>query len=175
MDPELLERITARRAELDELEERLAKELAEVRAERVELAVAERVLERVSEQPVDERASAVPVPGQVGGRAVMLIPHRAPDAEESTLPSDYQRIHAAVRQAAGPVMARQAGEMLGVDVRVRGKLEPLRGRLVRLAGLGWLRKLPDGRFTTLLCPGTLPPAAVRYGVTGAPPVAVGAV
>ncbi|WP_169801961.1 hypothetical protein [Streptomyces phaeochromogenes] len=34
MDPELLERITARRAELDELEERLAKELAEVRTER---------------------------------------------------------------------------------------------------------------------------------------------
>ncbi|WP_267243005.1 hypothetical protein [Streptomyces sp. PR69] len=29
MDPELLERITARRAELDELEEQLAKQLAE--------------------------------------------------------------------------------------------------------------------------------------------------
>jgi phosphate uptake regulator len=48
MDPELLERITARRAELDELEEQLAKQLAEVRAERDELAVAQRVLERVS-------------------------------------------------------------------------------------------------------------------------------
>ncbi|WP_405676338.1 hypothetical protein OG239_41605 [Streptomyces sp. NBC_00868] len=33
LDPELVERITARRAELDELEERLAKQLAEVRAE----------------------------------------------------------------------------------------------------------------------------------------------
>lgn len=50
LDPELLERITARRAELDELEELLAKQLGEVRAERDELAVAERVLERVSEQ-----------------------------------------------------------------------------------------------------------------------------
>jgi len=49
MDPELMARITARRAELDELEEHLAKQLAEVRAERDELAVAERVLERVSE------------------------------------------------------------------------------------------------------------------------------
>ncbi|NEB79002.1 hypothetical protein G3I40_27845 [Streptomyces sp. SID14478] len=48
MDPEPLERITARRAELDEREELLAKELAEVRAERDELAVAERVLERVA-------------------------------------------------------------------------------------------------------------------------------
>ncbi|MGW4518375.1 hypothetical protein ACWEO4_42190 [Streptomyces sp. NPDC004393] len=76
MDPELLERITARRAELNELEEQLAKQLAEVRAERNELAVAERVLERVSEQLADERASVTPAPGQVGGRAVMLIPHR---------------------------------------------------------------------------------------------------
>lgn len=40
LDPELLERITARRAELDELEEQLADQLAEVRAERDELAVA---------------------------------------------------------------------------------------------------------------------------------------
>ncbi|MER7568277.1 hypothetical protein ABTZ93_35760 [Streptomyces sp. NPDC097941] len=150
LDPELLERITARRAELDELEEQLAKELAEVRAERDELAVAERVLERVSEQLADERASAMPAPGQVGGRAVMLIPHRAPDVEETVLPPDYQRILDVMRQAAGPVMARQVGEMLGVDVSVRAKLEPLRGKLVRLVDRGWLRKLPDGRFTTRL-------------------------
>ncbi|MGW1601402.1 hypothetical protein [Streptomyces eurythermus] len=149
MDPELLERITARRAELDELEERLAKELAEVRAERDELAV-ERVLERMSEQLADERASAAPVPGQVGGRAVMLIPHHAPDVEDTVLPPEYQRILAIVRQAAGPVMARQVGETLGVDISVRSKLEPLRGKLVRLTDRGWLRKTPDGRFTTRL-------------------------
>ncbi|MFF5538051.1 hypothetical protein ACFY71_37290 [Streptomyces cinerochromogenes] len=47
---------------------------------------------------------------------------------ETMLPPDYQRILAAVRQAAGPVMARQAGEMVGVDVTVRAKLELLRGR-----------------------------------------------
>lgn len=99
MDPELLERITARHAELDELEEQLAKQLAEVRAERDELAVAERVLEQVSEQIADERVSASPVPAQVGGRAVMLIPHRTTDVEESVLPLDYQRILA--RRAAG--------------------------------------------------------------------------
>lgn len=148
MDPELLEWITARRAELDELEEQLAQQLAQVRAERDELAVAERVLERVSEQLAEERASASPVPGQVGGRAVMLIPHRTTDVEETMLPPDYQRILAAVRQAAGPVMARQVGETLGVDVSMRAKLEPLRGRLVGLVDRGWLRKLPDGRFTT---------------------------
>lgn len=150
MDPELLKRITARRAELDELEEQLAKELADVRAERDELAFAERVLERVSEQLADERASAMPAPGQVGGRTVMLIPHRAPDVEGAMLPPDYQRILAAVRQAAGPVMAREVGEVVGVDVSVKAKLEPLRSKLIRLVDRGWLRKLPDGRFTTRL-------------------------
>jgi hypothetical protein len=150
LDPELLERITARRAELDELEERLAKQLAEVRAERDELAGAERVLERVSDQLADERASAAPLPGQVGGQAVMLIPHREPGMEETTLPRDYQRILAAVREAAGPVKARQVGDGLGIDVSVRAKLEPLRGKLVRLVDRGWLRKLPDGRFTIRL-------------------------
>ncbi|WEH37998.1 hypothetical protein PZB75_31875 (plasmid) [Streptomyces sp. AM 4-1-1] len=150
LDPELLERITARRAELDELEEQLAKQLAEVRAERDELAVAERVLERMTGQLAEERASTGPVPGQVGGRAVMLIPHRESGVEEDSLPRDYQRILAAVRQAAGPVMAREVGEMVGVDTSVKAKLEPLRSKLIRLVDRGWLRKLPDGRFTTRL-------------------------
>ncbi|WP_258308481.1 hypothetical protein [Streptomyces sp. NWU339] len=88
--------------------------------------------------------------GQVGGRAVMLVPHREPGGEATMLPPDYQRILVAVRQAAGPVMTRQVGEMLGVDVSVRSKLEPLRGKLVRLTDRGWLRELPDGRFTTRL-------------------------
>ncbi|MFD9513214.1 hypothetical protein [Streptomyces mirabilis] len=39
-DPEVLERIATRRAELNGLEEQLAKQLQEVRAERDELAVA---------------------------------------------------------------------------------------------------------------------------------------
>ncbi|MET9570815.1 hypothetical protein ACFYNW_06365 [Streptomyces virginiae] len=113
LDPELLERITARLAELDELEEQLAKHLVEVRAERDELAIAERVLERMTGQLAEERASAGPVPGQVGGRAVMLIPHRESGVEEDSLPRDYQRIITAVRQAAGPVMAREVGEVVG--------------------------------------------------------------
>ncbi|MEU5108437.1 hypothetical protein AB0H07_40315 [Streptomyces sp. NPDC021354] len=104
----------------------------------------------MSEQLAGERASAAPMPGQVGGQAVMLIPHRTSGLEEATLPPDYQRILAAVRQAAGPVMAREVGEAVGVDVSVRAKLEPLRGKLVRLVDRGWLRKLPDGRFTTRL-------------------------
>jgi hypothetical protein len=54
VDPEALERIAARRAELDGLEEQLVKQLEEIQAERDELAVAIRVLERMSEQIAQE-------------------------------------------------------------------------------------------------------------------------
>ncbi|MCX5077775.1 hypothetical protein OG321_35520 [Streptomyces sp. NBC_00424] len=140
----------ARRAELDGIEKQPADRPAEVRVERDELAVAKRVLERMTGQLAEERSSARPMPGQVGGRAVMLIPHREPGVEEDALPWDHQRIIAAVRQAAGLVMAREVGEVVGVDVSVKAKLEPLRSKLIKLVDRGRLRKLPDGRFTTRL-------------------------
>lgn len=37
--------------------------------------------------------------------------------------------------------------MLGLPVEGRGKLEPPRGKMCKLADRGWLRKLGDGRFT----------------------------
>jgi hypothetical protein len=149
-DPEMLERIAARRAELDGLEEQLAKQLADVRVERDELATTERVLARMNAHIAEERAATAPATAQVAGHAVLLIPHRELGSAESALPPEYQRITAAVRQGGGPVMTRQVGEALGLDTGVRGKLEPLRGKLTKLAERGWLRKLPDGRFT--LCP-----------------------
>jgi hypothetical protein len=80
-EPEVLERIVARRAELDALEEEPAKRLEEVRAEREELAVPERVFRRMREQldqDQEQEAERGEVrPGQVGGRAVLLVPHRA--------------------------------------------------------------------------------------------------
>ncbi|WP_432091349.1 hypothetical protein [Streptomyces sp. NRRL F-5630] len=88
LDAELLERITARRSELDDLDEQLATQLAQVRTGRDELAVAERILERITGQLAEERASAESMPGQVGGQAVTLIPHRAPGVEEDALPWD---------------------------------------------------------------------------------------
>lgn len=147
MDPEIQERIAARRTELDGLEEQLVKQLAEVRAERDELAVAERVWQRMSEQLADERAQAGSPVVQVAGRAVRVVPARGPGVLESALPAEYQRILAAVRAAGSPVATRQIGEALGVDTGVRGKLEPLRGKLTKLADRGWLHKRPDGKFT----------------------------
>jgi hypothetical protein len=146
-DAVLLERIAARRAELDAAEERLVKELAEVRDERDELAVAERVVQRINEQGLGEYLSLAPPPeALVGGGSVLLIPVRAGGAGPDVLPADYQRIFTVVREAAGPVKVKEVGAALGLPVQVRGRLEPLRGKLNKLADRGWLRKLADGRF-----------------------------
>ena len=144
----MLERIAARRAELDLQEEQLVKQLAEVRFERDELLVAERVMQRISGQDVVEYLSLAPSPAeaQVGGRSVLLIPVRAGGIGPEALPSDYQRILGIVRDAAGPVKVKEVGGVLGLP-DTRGRLEPLRGKLNKLAGRGWLRKLADGRFT----------------------------
>ncbi|TDU01665.1 hypothetical protein EDD99_0027 [Streptomyces sp. 846.5] len=149
-ESEIAERVAARRAELDELEDQLVKQLEQVRAEREELAVAERVWKRMAEQLAAEQAAASMPSAQVAGRAVLLVPQRGPGVEVDALPPDYQRILAIVRGAGGPVAVKQVGEELGLEVAVRGKLEPLRGKLSKLAGRGWLRKLPDGKFVARL-------------------------
>jgi hypothetical protein len=144
-----LERITARRSELDALTEELGKRLGEAEAEREELVVAERVLHRLAEQDRAEAGAAAvaPVKVQMAGRAVLLIPHRGDDPDETALPDDYRKILAIVRAADGPVQVRTVGEELGLEVAVRGKLEPLRAKMTKLADRGWLHKRPDGRFT----------------------------
>jgi hypothetical protein len=55
-----------------------------------------------------------------------------------------------VRTVGGPVPVRAVGEELGLEVEVRGKLEPLRAKLVKLADRGWLHKRPDGKFIARL-------------------------
>lgn len=145
-----LERITARRSELDAFAEELAKRLQEVQAEREELLIAERVLNRLAEQDRAEAEASVvasPVPARVAGRVVLLIPHRGEEPDEAALPDDYRKILAIVRAADGPVQVRAVGEELGLEVAVRGKLEPLRAKMTKLADRDWLHKQPDGRFT----------------------------
>ncbi len=147
MDPEVSERIVARRAEPDGLEEQLVKRLSEVRAEPDELAVADRVWQRMSERVAEERAGA-------GARWRRWRAGRCnwfPIVHQGWLspcrPTEYQRILSAMWQAAGPVTTRKIGEMLGLDSEVRGKLEPQRGKLKKLADRGRLHERPDGKFT----------------------------
>ncbi|UOB08039.1 hypothetical protein MQE23_02665 [Streptomyces sp. HP-A2021] len=124
--------------------------LQEVEVERDELAIAERVLNRLAEQAqagAEAADSVAPVPVKVAGRAVLLIPHRSDAADEGALPGDYRKILAIVREADGPVQVRAVGERLGLDASARGKLEPLRAKMTKLADRGRLHKRPDGRFT----------------------------
>ncbi|MEU6578964.1 hypothetical protein [Streptomyces sp. NPDC046805] len=137
--------ITARRSELNSLAEQLTKQLQEVQVERDELAIAERVLNRLAEQAQAE--AVAPVSAKVAGRAVLLIPHRSDAADEGALPGDYRKILATVREADGPVQVKAVGERLGLDTSVRGKLEPLRAKMAKLADRGWLHKRGDGWFT----------------------------
>lgn len=148
-----LERITVRRSELDALAEELTKRLQEVEGEREELGIAERVLRRLAEQDrADTEAAGVvaPMKARVAGRAVLLIPHRGETGDEAALPGDYRRILSIVRAVGGPVQVRTVGEELGLEVAARGKLEPLRAKMTRLADRSWLHKRPDGKFTARL-------------------------
>jgi hypothetical protein len=85
VESEIAERIAVRRAELDKLEDQLVKQLAEVRAERDELAVAERVWQRMADLLAAETAAAELATAQVAGRAVLLVPHREPGVGEDAL------------------------------------------------------------------------------------------
>lgn len=142
-----LEKIASRRVELDQQAEALARQLAEVDAEREELAVAERVLRRLYEQEAETVAAGMAVSVQVAGRSVLKVPHRSEVADASALPGDYQRMLGVVAAAGGPVMVKDVGAELGIEVAVPGRLEPLRGKLSKLAARGWLHKLPNGTFT----------------------------
>ncbi|MFF5362750.1 hypothetical protein ACFY4I_25715 [Streptomyces scabiei] len=139
--------ITARRSELDALAEESGKQLQEVQTGRDELAIAERVLNRLAEQARADAGAVAPVSAKVAGRAVLLILHRNDAADEGALPDDYREILAIVREADGPVQVRAVGERLGLDASVRGKPEPLRAKMTKLADRGWLHKRPDGQFT----------------------------
>ncbi|MGW0094671.1 hypothetical protein ACWDWS_37630 [Streptomyces sp. NPDC003328] len=70
--------------------------------------------------------------------------------DEAVLPPEYQCVLASVRQAGAPVATPAVGETLRLDTAVRGKLEPLREKLTRLAERGWLRKQPDGQYAAPL-------------------------
>jgi hypothetical protein len=136
--------ITARRSELGALAERLTKQL---QVERDELAIAERVLNRLAEQAQADIEAVAPVSAQVAGRSVLLVPHRSDASDEGALPGDYRKILAIVREADSPVQVRAVGERLGLGAPVRGRLEPMRAKMIKIADRGWLHKRPDGRFT----------------------------
>ncbi|MGW3952967.1 hypothetical protein ACWEKM_19060 [Streptomyces sp. NPDC004752] len=125
---------------MDAPAEELAKQLQEFRAELDELAVTERVLNRLAEQARADAGAVAPASAKVAGRAVLLIPHRSDAADEGTLPDGYRKILAILREADGPAQVRAVGERLGLDASVHGRLKPLRAKMPKLADRGWLHK-----------------------------------
>lgn len=91
---------------------------------------------------------------------MLLVPHRGPSFGKEALPPDYQRILTIERQAAAQVAVKQVGEVPGLEVAARGKLESLPGSYPSSPGwaglswagwlAGWLSKLPNSRFTPRL-------------------------
>jgi len=124
-ESEIAERVAARRAELDEIEDRLVKQLEEVRAERDELAVAERVWQRMAEQLAAETAAAEPEAAQVAGRAVLPVPHRGPGVDQDALPPEYGAVpHAPCARGSHSKAVRARPAVCRTPVCGSGSLPP---------------------------------------------------
>ncbi|MGP4090310.1 hypothetical protein [Streptomyces sp. KR55] len=111
------------------------------------------MLRRLYEQEAEAAAgqnAGTPQRVRAAGRSVLKVPHRSEVPDASALPADYQRMLEIVKAAGGSVMVKEVGVELGIDASVPGRLEPLRGKLSKLAGRGWLHKLPNGTFTARL-------------------------
>lgn len=118
-----------------------------MQVEREELTSAKRVLNHLAEQAQADVEAVAPVLAKVAGRAVLLIPHRSDAADGAALPGDYRKILAIVRESDGPLPVRRLASGWAWTRRLRGRLEPLRAKMTKLADRGWLHKRPDGRFT----------------------------
>lgn len=73
---------------------------------------------------------------QVAGRSVLRVQHRREVVDAYAPPGDYRRMLRIVQAAGGPVMVKDVGAELGIDVVVPGRLEPLRGELSKPAVRG---------------------------------------
>jgi hypothetical protein len=89
-----------------------------------------------------ERVTTTP-----GAGGALLVPHREDGASQDALPDDFQAILKVVSVRAEPSMAKDVCLALGKGVQP-GQVEPMRGKLKRLAERGWLHRTRACRFTT---------------------------
>ena len=104
----------------------------------------------MAEQLTAEQDAASPVAVQVAGQAVLLVPHRGPGVDGTRCRRTTSGSSQSCGARAGRWRSSRSARSWGLRWRCGAKLEPLRGKLSKLAGRGWLRKLPDGKFTTRL-------------------------
>lgn len=153
-----------RRVVLEERAEQLRKQLADTEAEVARLEAAEIVYQQYQEdadaghpdaeawqQALEEATGgqpAVPAPGAgatPGAAGQLLIGHHGPDSRLEDLPADYQAIMGIVAGGDGPLQAKDVARELGLEM-VPAKVEPVRGKLRKLAERGWITRTPAGRY-----------------------------
>lgn len=144
-----------RRVVLSERAEQLRKQLADVEAE-----VARQYQEDADaghpdaaawEQALEEATGGAPtVPSQSAGTtpgaaSQLLFGPRSPESRIEDLPTDYRAIMEVVMCGGGPLQAKDVARELGLDL-LPAKVEPVRGKLRRLAERGWITRTPAGRY-----------------------------
>ncbi|MGF6831769.1 hypothetical protein P3T30_007126 [Kitasatospora sp. MAP12-9] len=105
------------------------------------------------QQALEEAAGGAPVapapgagatPGAVGQ---LLIGHRGPDSRREDLPADYRAIMEVVAGGGGPLWAKGVARELELELDLLPTtVEPVRGKLRRLAERGWIPRTPAGRY-----------------------------
>lgn len=163
---ELEARETSARVRVDELEQQLAEvtgRLEEARENLDRLRIArETVSEVMAEMSAGASATVDAEPEPVGADeaeessayagaerqmvGVLAVPHWRPGMDTSALPKIYRDIVEVVRDAPGPVRAKQIVPRIGLPAKV-GKIEGTRGKLKRLVARGWLVEGDPGLFT----------------------------
>jgi hypothetical protein len=150
-----------RRVVLSDRAEQLRKQLADTEAEVARLEAAEVVYQQYQEdadaghpgaeawqQALEEAtggACAAEPAGTPGDAGQLLIPHRTDDTSVGDLPADYQKIMEIVAGGDGPLQAKDVAGHLGLD-NLPAKVEPVRGKLRKLAERGWLKRTGSGRY-----------------------------
>lgn len=153
-----------RRVVLEERAEQLRKQLVDTEAEVARLEAAEVVYQQYQEdadaghpgaadwqQALEEATGGAPaVPAQSAGGTPgaggqLLFGPRGPDSRTGDLPADYRQIMEIVAGGAGPLQAKDVARELGLDPGP-AKVEPVRGKLRRLAERGWITRTPAGRY-----------------------------
>ncbi|WP_209446283.1 hypothetical protein [Streptomyces sp. MZ04] len=154
---ELEAREATARVRVDELEEQLAEvtgRLEEARENLGRLQIArETVFEVMAEMSADTSGAVDVEPAAVEADeteessayagaerqmvGVLAVPHWRPGMDTSALPKIYRDSVEVVRDAPGPVRAKQVVPRIGLPAEV-GKIEGTRGKLKRLVARGWL-------------------------------------
>ncbi|MCT9009998.1 hypothetical protein [Streptomyces rhizosphaerihabitans] len=153
-----------RRVVLEERTAQLRKQLADTEAEVARLGAAEVVYQQYQEedaeaghpdaaawqQALEEATGGTPAApprpvGTPGAAGQLLIPHRGPGTGTDDLPADYQKIMEIVAGGDSPLQAKDVARELGLDA-APAKVEPVRGKLRKLAERGWITRTPAGRY-----------------------------